>query len=74
MSNCVVFYYPALTLLNVGGPVWALDWLPTPIGLSCTLYLAVYCHRQHDKHHSINKATSAPTAIQIWACNTMHVK
>ncbi len=55
-------------VLNVGGPVWAMAWCPTPLGESAQQYIAVYCHRSVAQCHRLGKPDSQPSLIQIWDC------
>ncbi|XP_034756650.1 general transcription factor 3C polypeptide 2 [Etheostoma cragini] len=53
-------------LLYAGGPVWAMEWCPTPDGAPATQYLALGCHRGMDDQHYVNKMYSGPGLIQLW--------
>uniref|UniRef100_H3A1R6 General transcription factor 3C polypeptide 2 n=1 Tax=Latimeria chalumnae TaxID=7897 RepID=H3A1R6_LATCH len=50
----------------VGGPVWSLEWCPTPEGSSACHYAAVYCSRGMDDRHKIAEAFTEPGLLQIW--------
>ncbi|XP_049932696.1 uncharacterized protein LOC116246208 isoform X2 [Nymphaea colorata] len=57
-------------VLQVGGPVWALDWcygtqLAHESGISCE-YLAVAAHPSDSPFHKIGTALSGPGFVQIW--------
>ncbi|XP_060948064.1 general transcription factor 3C polypeptide 2 [Limanda limanda] len=58
-------------LLNAGGPVWAMEWCPTPDGAPATQYLAVACHRGMDDQHYVNKTYTGPGLIQLWDMGNM---
>uniref|UniRef100_A0A3Q3X5Z4 Uncharacterized protein n=1 Tax=Mola mola TaxID=94237 RepID=A0A3Q3X5Z4_MOLML len=53
-------------LLFAGGPVWAMEWCPTPDGAPVTQYVALACHRGMDDQHYVNKMYGGPALIQLW--------
>ncbi|KAA8582879.1 hypothetical protein FQN60_015425 [Etheostoma spectabile] len=53
-------------LLYAGGPVWAMEWCPTPDGAPASQYLALACHRGMDDQHYVNKMYSGSGLIQLW--------
>lgn len=53
-------------LLFAGGPVWAMEWCPTPDGVPATQYLALSCHRGMDERHHVNKTYTGPGLVQLW--------
>ncbi|XP_039981813.1 general transcription factor 3C polypeptide 2 [Xiphias gladius] len=53
-------------LLYAGGPVWAMEWCPTPDGAPATQYIALACHRGMDDQHYVNKTYTGPGLIQLW--------
>lgn len=53
-------------LLFAGGPVWALEWCPTPDGARATQYVALACHQRMDDQHFINKMYTGPGLVQLW--------
>ncbi|XP_062324167.1 general transcription factor 3C polypeptide 2 isoform X1 [Osmerus eperlanus] len=53
-------------LFYVGGPVWALDWCPTPEGAQARQYAALYCHGDQDEQHRFNQTHAQPGLIQLW--------
>ncbi|KAK5852620.1 hypothetical protein PBY51_006472 [Eleginops maclovinus] len=53
-------------LLYAGGPVWAMEWCPTPDGAPASQYLAVSCHRGMDDQHCFNKMYGGPALVQLW--------
>jgi hypothetical protein len=58
-------------LLNAGGPVWAMDWLPLPKVDSGrpspeVAYLALGCHPADSPLHRIGTPITGPHSIQIW--------
>ncbi|XP_062267798.1 general transcription factor 3C polypeptide 2 isoform X2 [Platichthys flesus] len=58
-------------LLYAGGPVWAMEWCPTPDGAPATQYIAVACHRGMDDQHYVNKTCTGPGLIQLWDVGMM---
>ncbi|XP_034435734.1 general transcription factor 3C polypeptide 2 isoform X2 [Hippoglossus hippoglossus] len=58
-------------LLYAGGPVWAMEWCPTPDGAPATQYIAVACHRGMDDQHYVNKTYTGPGLIQLWDVGKM---
>uniref|UniRef100_A0A3Q1CLL0 General transcription factor IIIC, polypeptide 2, beta n=1 Tax=Amphiprion ocellaris TaxID=80972 RepID=A0A3Q1CLL0_AMPOC len=53
-------------LLYAGGPVWALEWCPTPDGAIATQYIALACHRGMDDLHYANKTCTGSGLVQLW--------
>ncbi|CAB1340233.1 unnamed protein product [Coregonus sp. 'balchen'] len=53
-------------LFYTGGPVWAMDWCPTPDGAPASQCAAIYCHRNLDDQHRMNELYTKPGLIQIW--------
>ncbi|XP_029532536.1 general transcription factor 3C polypeptide 2 isoform X1 [Oncorhynchus nerka] len=53
-------------LFYTGGPVWAMDWCPSPDGAPASQYAAIYCHRNLDDQHRMNELYTKPGLIQIW--------
>ncbi|XP_073348340.1 general transcription factor 3C polypeptide 2 [Pagrus major] len=53
-------------VLYAGGPVWALEWCPTPDGAPASQYIALACHRGMDDQHYVNKTYSGPGLVQLW--------
>uniref|UniRef100_A0A3P8Z9W5 General transcription factor 3C polypeptide 2 n=1 Tax=Esox lucius TaxID=8010 RepID=A0A3P8Z9W5_ESOLU len=53
-------------MFYTGGPVWAMDWCPTPDGAPANQYAAIYSHKDLDHQHRINKLYTEPGLIQIW--------
>lgn len=53
-------------MLFAGGPVWALEWCPTPDGAAATQYVAMACHRGMDDLHCVNKTCTGPGLVQLW--------
>nr|XP_019966621.1 PREDICTED: general transcription factor 3C polypeptide 2-like [Paralichthys olivaceus] len=58
-------------LLYAGGPVWAMEWCPTPDGAPATQYIALACHRGMDDRHYVNKTYTEPGLIQLWDVGKM---
>ncbi|XP_008287899.1 general transcription factor 3C polypeptide 2 [Stegastes partitus] len=52
--------------LYTGGPVWALEWCPTPDGAIATQYMALVCHRGMDDLHYANKTGPGSGLVQLW--------
>ncbi|XP_026174751.1 general transcription factor 3C polypeptide 2 isoform X2 [Mastacembelus armatus] len=53
-------------VLYAGGPVWAMEWCPTPDGAPATQYIALACHREMDDLHYVNKIYTGPGLVQLW--------
>ncbi|GAA6235645.1 general transcription factor 3C polypeptide 2 isoform X1 [Lates japonicus] len=53
-------------LLYTGGPVWAMEWCPTPDGAPATQYIALACHRGMDDQHYVNKTYTGHGLVQLW--------
>lgn len=53
-------------LLFAGGPIWAMEWCPTPDGAPATQYVALACHRGMDDQHYVNKTYTGPGLVQLW--------
>nr|XP_046228665.1 general transcription factor 3C polypeptide 2 isoform X2 [Scatophagus argus] len=53
-------------LLFAGGPVWAMEWCPTPDGAPASQYIALACHRGMDNQHYVNKTYTGPGLVQLW--------
>ncbi|XP_074541915.1 general transcription factor 3C polypeptide 2 [Halichoeres trimaculatus] len=49
-----------------GGPVWALEWCPTPDGAPASQYLALACHRGMDEKHCCNETYTGHGLVQLW--------
>ncbi|XP_035851352.1 general transcription factor 3C polypeptide 2 isoform X2 [Sander lucioperca] len=58
-------------LLYAGGPVWAMEWCPTPDGAPASQYIALACHRGMDDQHYVNKMYSGSGVIQLWDLGTL---
>ncbi|KAK2855921.1 hypothetical protein Q5P01_004656 [Channa striata] len=52
--------------LYAGGPVWAMEWCPTPDGAPATQYVALACHQGMDDIHHVNKIYTGPGLVQLW--------
>uniref|UniRef100_A0A673VVA2 General transcription factor IIIC, polypeptide 2, beta n=1 Tax=Salmo trutta TaxID=8032 RepID=A0A673VVA2_SALTR len=59
-------------LFYTGGPVWAMDWCPSPDGAPASQYAAIYCHRNLDDQHRMNELYTKPGLIQIWDLGQLH--
>ncbi|XP_069028468.1 general transcription factor 3C polypeptide 2 [Embiotoca jacksoni] len=53
-------------LLYAGGPVWSLEWCPTPDGAPATQYVALAGHRAMDEEHYANRTCAGPGLVQLW--------
>ncbi|XP_028408140.1 uncharacterized protein LOC114530729 isoform X2 [Dendronephthya gigantea] len=54
---------------NVGGSVWAMDWVPVPVDdhdEDCDQYIAVGCHSDPDKTHLLSECYREKGVLQIW--------
>ncbi|XP_056150175.1 general transcription factor 3C polypeptide 2 [Lampris incognitus] len=49
-----------------GGPVWAMEWCPTPDGITADQYVALACHQRMDDQHFANRIYAGPGLIQLW--------
>ncbi|NXQ48118.1 TF3C2 factor, partial [Catharus fuscescens] len=58
----------------VGGPVWAMEWCPTPEGSAAPQYVAVSCHRSMEETHSVAGLHSGPALLQIWDLGVLHTE
>lgn len=50
----------------VGGPVWAMEWCPTPEGSAASQYVAIYCNSGMDDRHSLAGIHLGPALLQLW--------
>nr|XP_033792429.1 general transcription factor 3C polypeptide 2 isoform X2 [Geotrypetes seraphini] len=50
----------------VGGPVWSMEWCPTPEGSAACQYVALYCNRRMDETHKIERTHISPGLLQLW--------
>ncbi|XP_019108923.1 general transcription factor 3C polypeptide 2 [Larimichthys crocea] len=53
-------------LLFAGGPVWAMEWCPTPDGAPASQHIALACHRGMDDQHQVNKTYTGQGLVQLW--------
>ncbi|XP_044024943.1 general transcription factor 3C polypeptide 2 [Siniperca chuatsi] len=53
-------------LLYAGGPVWPMEWCPTPDGAPASQYIALASHRGMDDRHFVNKTYTGPGLVQLW--------
>uniref|UniRef100_A0A8C2ZRX1 General transcription factor IIIC, polypeptide 2, beta n=1 Tax=Cyclopterus lumpus TaxID=8103 RepID=A0A8C2ZRX1_CYCLU len=58
-------------LLYAGGPVWAMEWCPTPDSVEASQYIALACHRGMEDEHCVNKTHSGVGLIQLWHLGTL---
>lgn len=52
--------------LFAGGPVWAMQWCPTPDGSPEKQYVALACHRGMDDEHCVNETYGGAALVQLW--------
>ncbi|XP_069461585.1 general transcription factor 3C polypeptide 2 isoform X2 [Ambystoma mexicanum] len=50
----------------VGGPLWSIDWCPTPDGSAACQYVALYCNMGMDDKHKLSGIHQGPGLLQIW--------
>ncbi|XP_028652619.1 general transcription factor 3C polypeptide 2 isoform X1 [Erpetoichthys calabaricus] len=50
----------------VGGPVWSMEWCPTPDGSSTSQFVAIYCNNGMDDRHKHYALHTEPALLQIW--------
>ncbi|XP_067406634.1 general transcription factor 3C polypeptide 2 [Emydura macquarii macquarii] len=50
----------------VGGPVWAMEWCPSPEGSAADQYVALYCNQGMDEKHSLAELHTGPALLQLW--------
>uniref|UniRef100_A0A671QGD0 Uncharacterized protein n=1 Tax=Sinocyclocheilus anshuiensis TaxID=1608454 RepID=A0A671QGD0_9TELE len=61
-------------LFFVGGPVRSLEWCPCPDGAAKRQYAAIYCHKDMDDEHKINKLHTGPVLLQLWDIGDLQCK
>ncbi|XP_034555359.1 general transcription factor 3C polypeptide 2 [Notolabrus celidotus] len=59
--------------LFAGGPVWALEWCPTPDGAPASQYIAVSCHRGMDEKHCFSETYTGHGLVQLWGVGTLEL-
>ncbi|XP_061668859.1 general transcription factor 3C polypeptide 2 isoform X2 [Syngnathoides biaculeatus] len=57
--------------LYTGGPVWAMEWCPTPDNAVASQYLALACRRDMQEEHYFHKTYSGPGLVQLWDVGTL---
>ncbi|KAJ8270663.1 hypothetical protein GJAV_G00117770 [Gymnothorax javanicus] len=50
----------------VGGPVWSMEWCPSPDGGPSSQFAAIYCNKSMDDRHKMAGTHSEPALLQIW--------
>uniref|UniRef100_UPI0035900463 general transcription factor 3C polypeptide 2 isoform X2 n=1 Tax=Myxine glutinosa TaxID=7769 RepID=UPI0035900463 len=50
----------------VGGPVWSLEWCPTPDGVAAVQFASVYCTRSWRSTHTLDECHVEPSLLQLW--------
>ncbi|XP_061317257.1 general transcription factor 3C polypeptide 2 [Pezoporus flaviventris] len=58
----------------VGGPVWAMEWCPSPEGSVASQYVAVYCHRSMEETHSMAGLHEGPALLQLWGLGMLQLE
>ncbi|XP_048154846.1 general transcription factor 3C polypeptide 2 isoform X2 [Corvus hawaiiensis] len=58
----------------VGGPVWAMEWCPTPEGSAASQYVAMSCHRSMEETHSVSGLHSGPALLQLWGLGVLQTE
>ena len=58
-------------LLYTGGPVWAMEWCPTPDGAPASQYVALACHQGMEDQHCVNKTHSGVGLVQLWGLGAL---
>lgn len=53
-------------VLFAGGPVWAMEWCPTPDGTPASQYIALACHQGMDDQHFVNQTYTGSGLVQLW--------
>lgn len=59
----------AVPTFFVGGPIWALAWLPIPSPMYCknpTQYIAISTHPTMESKYAVGNKYSGPNIIQIY--------
>lgn len=67
----------AVPTFFVGGPVWALAWLPIPSPMynkNPTQYVAISTHPTMKNEYTIGNKYSGPNIIQIWNVGSLNHK
>lgn len=57
----------------VGGPMWAMEWCPTPEGSAAPQFVAVSCHRSMEETHSVSGLHSGPALLQLWSLGVLQM-
>ncbi|CAJ1077908.1 general transcription factor 3C polypeptide 2 [Xyrichtys novacula] len=60
-------------VLFTGGPVWTIEWCPTPDGAPVSQYIALACHREMDEKHHVNKIYSGHGLVQLWEIGKLDI-
>ncbi|XP_071598492.1 general transcription factor 3C polypeptide 2 isoform X4 [Heliangelus exortis] len=55
----------------VGGPVWAMEWCPSPEGSAAPQYVALYCHRSMEETHGAAGLHRGPALLQLWGLGSL---
>ncbi|GAB0185204.1 general transcription factor 3C polypeptide 2 [Grus japonensis] len=55
----------------VGGPVWAMEWCPSPEGSAASQYVALYCHGSMEETHSMAGLHGGLALLQLWGLGTL---
>ncbi|XP_072218267.1 general transcription factor 3C polypeptide 2 [Leuresthes tenuis] len=57
--------------LFAGGPLWTMEWCPTPDGAPASQYVALACHRGMDDLHYVHQTCTEPGLVQLWDCGSL---
>ncbi|XP_019738211.1 general transcription factor 3C polypeptide 2 isoform X1 [Hippocampus comes] len=57
--------------LYTGGPVWAMEWCPTPDNVVASQYLALACHKDMEDQHYSHKTYPGTALVQLWDVGTL---
>ncbi|KAM9798250.1 general transcription factor 3C polypeptide 2 [Neosynchiropus ocellatus] len=52
--------------LFTGGPVWAMEWCPTPDGAVASQFLAIASHLKMEERHVYHRSYSGVGLVQLW--------
>ncbi|KAM8847190.1 general transcription factor 3C polypeptide 2 [Synchiropus picturatus] len=52
--------------LFTGGPVWAMEWCPTPDGAVASQFLAIASHMKMEERHMYHRTYSGVGLVQLW--------
>ncbi|XP_018394681.1 PREDICTED: uncharacterized protein LOC108773396 isoform X1 [Cyphomyrmex costatus] len=67
--------YETVPTFFVGGPVWALAWLPIPLPMwskNPTQYVAISTHPTMESKYTVGKKYLGPNVLQIWDIGSLN--